>query len=377
MTAGRALVTGVGVHSGLGDEHELRAALTRGASALRVHTLPEADGFPPFAAAPAAPGSPARFLADRKLQKYMSEVSRLATLAAGRALEAARLLEAPPLRGAMALFLATGPMAFDLDAVRPSLESCVSADGTVANELLGEGLRRCHPLMPFKLLLNMPLGLTSIVFGIRGENGLYYPGASQAGLAFEAALRGLAAGRFERALVGAAVHGVSLLPVASLARLGRLAPSLERFAEGEGLAPADASAFLVLESEASAADRGVQPICTLEGAASGLALAGDLAARAGEEVSIWARACGRTPRGLLASATGSPAEDAARVQAVEARWPGLRPRGLDPALGSPGAAGLALHAAFAALELAAGSARGPLLVADADLDGGAAAVVLS
>lgn len=376
MTTARALVTGVGVHSGLGDVHELRTALERGSGAVRMHTLPELDGFT-FPAAPAAPGSPARFLADRKLLKYMSEVSRLATLAAGRALEAARLLDAPEQRSAMALFLATGPMAFDLDSVRPSLEACVSADGTVVSELLGEGLRRCHPLMPFKMLLNMPLGLTSIVFGIRGENGIYYPGAAQAGLTFELALRGLAAGRFERVLVGAAVQGVSLLPVASLARLGRLAPAPERFADGEGLAPADASAFLVLESESSAAARGVQPICTLCGAASGLALAGGATARAAEEVSIWGRAGGPAPRELRVSSTGVPLEDRARAVAAEARWPGLRPRRLEPALGSLGAAALALGAACAALELASGSAQGPVLVADVDLDGGSAAVVLA
>ena len=72
--------------------------------------------------------------------------------------------------------MCTGLIAFDFSTVSEPLAGALAADGTVDLEYVGnEGLRRLHPLLPFKMLLNMPLGLVSIVYKIRGENVILYP----------------------------------------------------------------------------------------------------------------------------------------------------------------------------------------------------------
>jgi len=63
----------------------------------------------------------------------------------------------------------------------------LAKDINVDPRRVNEGLRRCHPLMPFKMLLNMPLGLVSIAFGLRGPNAILYPGPEQSAAAIDSA----------------------------------------------------------------------------------------------------------------------------------------------------------------------------------------------
>ena len=266
----RIVVTGVGLHTGHGDTQATWTALAENRSALtceRAWNLHAADSATEqrFPAAPAPDASPVEFLADRKLVKYMGPCTQMAVLAAGRALRDAGLIETAADRESMGLFLATGPIAFDVE------QALASFGQDVANDLLAlrhEGLRRCHPLLPFKMLLNMPLGLVSIVFGIKGPNFILYPGAEQGACALAHALRGLRRGRFVRALVGGSASTLGLAPIMNLRRVGKLASSIEAalpFSEQHaGWAPADQAAFLVLETEAEAARRGRVPHACLD-----------------------------------------------------------------------------------------------------------------
>ena len=230
MNEAQVWITGAGVHHALGDVAALAAAL---------------DADPPPAPAPAVGSvSVAPFLrgARRKLAKYMSPTTAMAVLAAGRALEAAGLLES---LGDCALYVAADLIAFDLGEVSGALEASRAETGGLDLARLGrDGLRRCHPLMPFKMLLNMPLGLVSIVFGLRGENQIVYPGAGQAGVLLETALRGIHRGRLQRVLLGGTAHRTSLLP------------SCARERAGDGRPSTDAAAFVLLESEPAARERG-------------------------------------------------------------------------------------------------------------------------
>jgi hypothetical protein len=194
----------------------------------------------------------------------------MAVLAAGRALRAAGLLgdEAAQARETTALFMATGPIAFDVEHALASFGEQAAADVLA---LRYEGLGRCHPLLPFKMLLNMPLGLVSITFGIKGPNLILYPGPDQGAFALAHALRGLRHGRFARALVGGSACSLGLAPIMHLHRLGHLAASVEKAqpfaAQHSGWAPADQAAFLVLETEAEAQRRPSTALAYLDGAA--------------------------------------------------------------------------------------------------------------
>jgi 3-oxoacyl-[acyl-carrier-protein] synthase II len=393
------VITGVGLHGALGDGAQTLAALAAGRSALAMHALDRTTGLPPLPAAPAPVDDQllVPLLPDRKLVKYMSPTARLAVLAAGRALASADLLGPAQAerRAASGLFVATGLIAFDLASVGGGIDAARSTAGQLDLLRLGrDGLRRCHPLLPFKMLLNMPLGLISIAYGVRGDNFILYPDAAQAGVAFEAAVRGLRAGRIERALVGASAQPVSLMPLCTLRRRERLAPDVgaarPHGPAHAGVAPADAGAFLVLETARAARERGARPLATLAGAAAGRAGAADRPARIDRRRALWAQAAGGArPDLLLSTGNVDRREDEDEARAVTGVWPGPAPRlaSLDGLVGWQGAAGLPFAAALAALALARGVAlptgdgpAGPpprhVLVAASDPDGAAAAVML-
>ncbi|HEX7599027.1 MAG TPA: beta-ketoacyl synthase N-terminal-like domain-containing protein, partial [Polyangia bacterium] len=235
-SAPRIVITGLGVHTGHGDTAATWTALGQGRSALQPE-YPWSRGWDEadrdssatpftFPAAPAPDPAPWEFLADRKSIKYMGLCTQMAVLAAGRALRDAGLADASTARERQdsALFVATGPIAFDLEQ---ALKSIGAEGATDLIALRQEGLRRCHPLLPFKMLLNMPLGLVSITFGIKGPNFILYPGADQGACALAHALRGLRQGRFSRALVGGSAHTLSLSPLLGLRRGQRLAATVE------------------------------------------------------------------------------------------------------------------------------------------------------
>lgn len=268
----RIVVTGLGLHTGHGDTQATFAAIAANRSALTFEhgwNLQSAGPAtePRFPAAPAPDPCPILFLADRKSVKYMGPCTQMAVLAAGRALSDAGLLENIADRESMGLFIATGPIAFDVEQALASFGQDAAGDLLALGK---EGLRRCHPLLPFKMLLNMPLGLVSIVFGIQGPNFILYPGPEQGACVLAHALRGLQQGRWVRALVGGCAATLGLAPVLNLRRTSRLASSVEAalpFSEQHvGWAPADQSAFLVLETEVEATRRGRMPYAYLDSA---------------------------------------------------------------------------------------------------------------
>jgi 3-oxoacyl-(acyl-carrier-protein) synthase len=319
----RIVVTGVGLHTGHGDAQATWSALEEGRTALvDKHAWSEGwsnDGGS-FPVAPAPDPAPTEFLADRKAIKYMGPCTQMAVLAAGRALRDAGLVEAAAAadRQATALYVATGPIAFDIEQALQAIGKGGAVDLLAFKQ---EGLRRCHPLLPFKLLLNMPLGLVSITFGIRGHNAIFYPGAEQGGSALSHAVRGLRQGRFVRALVGGSAQTLSLAPLLGLQREGRLATAIENAqpfsAQHAGWAPADQAAFLVLETEAEARRRERAPYAFLEDV---IVLGAESARQA------WQAAGELAPDALMVTGTTSApkmAEERARAAALWAPAPVL------------------------------------------------------
>jgi 3-oxoacyl-(acyl-carrier-protein) synthase len=218
------------------------------------------------------------------------------------------------------------------------------------------------------MLLNMPLGMISIAFGIRGENAILYPGPDQAVVCLDMALRGIRAGRFLRALVGGITHGVSLLPVCTLRRLGRLASSLEAAQpyrpRHAGYAPADAAGFLVVESERSAAERGARPLAVLETAVTHQPIDSGSGARVRSLAASWRESADGVPPDLLVSTgTLDYEEDRDVLRALESAWPACSPpiTSFDGLLGYQGAASVPSLVALSTQMLAGGDAAVPLL----------------
>jgi 3-oxoacyl-(acyl-carrier-protein) synthase len=352
--ADRVLVTGVGMHTGHGDGRSTWVAIREGRSALTDEHAWTSVGA--LVAAPSPDPAPTEFLADRKSIKYMGPSTQMAVLAAARALRDAGLADeaSASARENTALFVATGPIAFDVE------QALASVGHEAAADLVGqgrEGLRRCHPLLPFKMLLNMPLGLISIVFGIKGANLILYPGAEQGANAIRHAVRGIRQKRFQRALVGGSAQTLGLAPLLNLRRSGRLAASPAEAhpfsVEHAGWAPADQAAFLVLESEAEASRRQAPAYAVVEE----LRTLG-----AGMVEQLWASLPKQPAHVLMATGSLSAAEveaDRRRAQALWGRSGKLA--SADGLLGVAPAASFCLTTALVCLALRHGSLPGPLV----------------
>ena len=396
MATGAAWITGIGVHSALGGAEEVWRALLADQSGVGMHGLPGIEDFPAVPSAPVIDAAPVRYVHDRKLIKYMNLATQLAVSAAGRAMESATLVQDALACANTALFVATGLTAFDFTSVAGALSASKGIDGELDLKRLGtEGFDRCNPLMPFRTLLNMPLGMVSIALGIRGENAIYYPGVDQAGVCLETALRGIRNGRFSRALAGASVHAHSLMPLCALRRLGRLASSPERARpfrpDHEGYAPADAAGFVVLESRDGASLRGAKPLATLEGVITGRSARGTQADRIARRSSQWRSLTGDERPDLVLCAGGLAREDDQVDEESSTRLWGTQPprlSTLDGHLGYQGVASLPCAVAIAARMLLEGRVPGSLLaianepirrilISASDPDGGFAAALVA
>lgn len=258
----RIFITGAGVQGGLGDLKQTWQRLCEGDTAVRS-CCPEGSSSPEILGAPSSAFDMSGYLPDRKMAKYMNHATALTVAAAGMALEDAGLRNTQLCRE-LALFISTGLIAFDLSKVTAAIPACITAEKKLDLKKMGsEGLAMCNPLLPFQMLLNTSLGMVSIVHGIGGENFILYPGADQGGVAFECAVHGIRSARFQRALVGGGVHGLGLLPIATLERLGRLAQIPDK--RCSGWLPCDAGAFVVLESERAADARNAAPLAEVCG----------------------------------------------------------------------------------------------------------------
>jgi len=323
-------ITGVGLHTAFGDTAATMTALCEGRSGVRSYELEGAPGFGLFAAAPAPTPRPAEFLTDKKLVKYMSPATAMAVTAAGRALDDAGLRADAVHRAPMGLYVAAGLIAFDVAAVRDTLLAAKSDDGTLNLPRLGrEGFKLCHPLMPFKLLTNMPLGLTSIGLELRGTNFITYPDAGQAGVCLETAARNIANGRLAGALAGGTAEWLSLMPLTTLARRDRLAktPDAARtFVRGHaGWAPANGASFVALETAAQAKARGAPIQATLERVHAGYCPdAGDRDARRHARRHAWQMALGAAAPDLVLSSGNLDDDDDAAEQSDARRAFGER-----------------------------------------------------
>lgn len=390
-------ITGLGLHGPAGTLAETWKVLAHGEGRVRELSLASADEAPKMPGCPAAPVDLADVLPDGKLRKYMNDATQMAVLAAGRALADGSLLGNEALCASTALFVATGLIPFDLAEALPALlgelEVSGDADGARGFAPSADVFRRCNPLLPFKMLLNMPLGLVSIVFGLKGDNAVSYPGAQQAAVSLEIARRGIENGRFPRALVGASARQLSLGPMLNAAHTGRVAPSALQAdpaqASHSGLALADAAACLLVEDVTEAHRRGARARALLEFVASMPPDTSSFEERAGD---LLGGLDAGPPDVLVETGLCSSDEIEVALDALQARWGSSNPAivSFDGKLGFAGAAAFSSAIALAVHLFDAGGpppgtllrsieARGVpkrLLVLSQDLDGALGAALL-
>jgi hypothetical protein len=388
------IIVGCGLRGAHGDGRQTLAASRgeaqpgqggQGQRGLGTLSLSGVSGLPSIrGAACAEDADPLPYLGrgGRKLLKYANGSCRLVLCAAGEALTMAGLADDEQRRSEAGLFLATGLIAFDLAEVRRGIDAVTDEQGQVDVARVNEGLRRCHPLMPFKMLSNMPLGLTSIAYGLGGDNAILYPGAAQSGAALEQALAALRGGHTPRVLWGGTVQQASLLPLSVLRRHASLAPGgagsepTKQVREDGAIAPADGAAIVVLEREELARARGARALARVLGVQShppGWSQRETVEALVRRLLDGQA---GLEPRSVLVSGVTDPQSRRALETRTSAAGSALRLESYDGLLGALGAAALPSAVALGAQRIAAAELDAPLLAVALDPRGGGAAALL-
>jgi 3-oxoacyl-[acyl-carrier-protein] synthase II len=189
---------------------------------------------------------PTPWLKQRKSRKFMGLQDELAVVAAGRALEQARL-SAAELGERAGLFAAIGDIPFEHDDIAPVLAASLDGAEFSMPRFAAAGYQKAHPLLTFRCLPNMPAYHVSVNFDVQGRYFVSYPGPAQLYSALEEASISLADASVDVALLLAVAHQRNFLVE-------------HHFQRGEpALAPAmlaDVGACLVLEREEHAAQRG-------------------------------------------------------------------------------------------------------------------------
>jgi len=175
------------------------------------------------------------YLKVRKQRKFMGLQDELAVVAAGRALESARL--SGPLGERAGLFLAVGYIPFEQTDIELLLAGSVQNGRFSMERFSTEGYLSVNPLLTFRCLSNMPAYHVSANFDLQGPYFVTYPGAGQFYLALEEAAAALEAGRIDVALVGGVAHQDNFLV---RHHVHRVDPSVDRLKDSAGV--------LILES---------------------------------------------------------------------------------------------------------------------------------
>jgi 3-oxoacyl-[acyl-carrier-protein] synthase II len=330
--ARRVVVTGAGVVSPLGDSPAaLHGALCRGETGLAPLAAFAADGLPCRRAGEVRDFDPARYLGEANFRP-LDRTGRLAVVAAGLALDAAGL--PAERRAASDVGLALGTMFGSVHTISEFDRRALTA-----------GPNYVKPFDFANSVINAAAGQTAIWHDLAGVNSTLGggPTAGLEALAYAAGL--VASGRVEAILAGGAdelcfesFYGFARAGLLCGAGPGAEAGGEERpvpfDARRNGFALGEGAALLRLESEASAAARGVPVLATLRGWGSAYD-----PSRGRDEASA-ARAVERAVRAALGAAAVAPEEVDALIASASGSVAGDRREAAGVAAALSEAAGL-------------------------------------
>jgi 3-oxoacyl-[acyl-carrier-protein] synthase II len=360
-----AVITGIGLVSCLGEGMDAHwAALDSGAPPPI-----DAGRFAPYAVHPLVRLELDRQIPKKGDQRQMEPWQRTGTYAAGLALSAAGVAGDAALLARTDMIVAAtgGERDTATDGAILSALPRAAQPGAFLNERLQSDLR---PTLFLAQLSNLLAGNISIVHGVVGSSRSLLGEESAGADALRLAQARIAAGQSDLALVGAACNAERADLLLDYAMGGYLWQASEpgaqlpgvwaRQAQGGGLAPGSAGAFLVIESRAHAAARGASPIARID------AVAVDRCRRAPGEASAnaarqWAALRGRidpAATAVISAATGAAAataEEAAFLAGL-----GLPVRGVVSQVGYSVEANAILATALAVVALRQGRLFAPL-----------------
>lgn len=239
-------VTAVDTVSAWGEGRRMSTCIEPGLAGTPLAESPVAQ-LPEF--------DPARRLGGRRMLKFMSAGAPLGCMAAQEAHQQAdaKARFSPENTG---LFSATGLPAADLDQIRALIENSIDENGNFSCRLFGEkGLPVTNPLLSFRILANMPACIMSIIEGVKGENSIYTPWESQAGLALREGWLAIADGEVDCALVGGEDCPSFPFSFVYLRQAGYLK---------ENEVPAKSGAYLFLERLNTAREAGKEILAVIE-----------------------------------------------------------------------------------------------------------------
>lgn len=285
------VITGIGMVTPLGKEPTeiLRRIQAEESAATPTGFSPDAFACPVWARVENF--QPQAYVSEVKLVRLMNRDAQFAVAAAHLALKDARVkvgADYPPEE--IALFGATGLAGLPLAEVAPLIKASAGAAGGFDLARFGRtGLRAVNPTLSFKILSNMPICFISICENLQGVNAIYTPWEGQGAQAIAAGVSALQSGDARCALVGGCdvkTHELAFLgleqqgvldswkecgdgvdqsssfsPSSSIpaARLRGRGGGQEAAGSAEGhggLVPGEGAAFLVLENEVAATQRG-------------------------------------------------------------------------------------------------------------------------
>jgi 3-oxoacyl-[acyl-carrier-protein] synthase II len=259
----RAVITGVGLVSCLGEGLEAHRKALSGAFVPRV----DEATFAPFPVHPVAPLSLDRQIPKRGDQRQMEPWQRTGTYAAGAALEQAGVKGEKDLLGRTHMIVAAGGGERDYAVdgqILTGLKGAANPE-VFLNERLMADLR---PTLFLAQLSNLLAGNISIVHGVVGSSRTFM-GEEAAGVdSVRIALARLEAGQGDLFLVGGAYSAERPDVLLHYEMGGFLwkqpfAPVWSRLSAGGGMVLGTVGAFLVIEEEAHARARGAVPLARL------------------------------------------------------------------------------------------------------------------
>ncbi len=258
------VITGIGLVTPLGrDPADVYDRIVAGDSAA----VPPAFDTTPFhcrLCAPVSDFNAEEWYPDNKTLRLMNRDAQMAVVAANLALRDASIRVDETYHGdEIALYGATGLTGLPVDDISRLVQYSAGEDGSLDLQRFGQvALKRVRPVMSFKILANIPICFVSIFEGIRGENAVFTPWEGQAARAIAAGIQAIRHGRADCALVGGCDVKTHEFSFISLQQLG-LFDSWQR--TGRGLVPGEGAAFLVIEEQQRAEERGARIYARVRG----------------------------------------------------------------------------------------------------------------
>jgi 3-oxoacyl-[acyl-carrier-protein] synthase II len=275
--ANRIVVTGLGAVSGLGLGVENQwEALLAGKSSVRPIQHFDAQPFGGMWASVVDERDldPRRFVRNQKLLRAMGKHSHIAFAAVAEAVEDAKIDfgRTPPER--IGIFWGTGMIDYEVSDLSLAASRSTNKEGTLEWKRFAErGIDAIHPFFSVRLLNNATLCQLAIEYGIEGPNAVFSTFGEAGAQAVGEAMRAIARGEADIAIVGGTAPSVSVESLARFQLMEMLAGPGEEGHTAGGPWDADRTGFvlgegggvLILESLEHAARRGARVLAELLG----------------------------------------------------------------------------------------------------------------